>query len=327
MTYFYSQKEYEEYEFKSRLRRDANGIGLLLILFLAGEFVFSFAYSLIMVANGYAGDVFSETMEMLLLNGLYSLIIFFFIGIIFCLIRRESFSSLFPFEKAGAGLIAMLVVIGLTFSLLSNYVSDFVSQMFGMFGYTSSYSGSTEASTPMEILASYLTIAVIPALVEEFAFRGIIMGILRKHSDAMALIVSSAIFGLIHGNIIQIPFAFCGGLLFGFMVLKTNSLLPGILIHFFNNALSVTLDLMGGYWGMSEDLVNIIFCIIIIVLWVLSIFFIYRITKTKKDFLSFHDSDRVIPFRQKMRIVCTSPTLIVSTVMIIIYTVVTEAFV
>lgn len=325
MQYFYTQKEYEEYEYKKSLRKASNGIGLLLILFMVTEMMFTVVFAFASFFSGASVEAalqtaFGET----LFNGVFSLVTFFFVGIIFCLIRRESFADLFPFQKVGAGYLVMLVVIGVTFSLLSNYVSDAIASLCEMFGLTSSYSGTVTIEGPEDIFMSYLEIAIIPALVEEFAFRGIIMGMLRKYSDALALIVSAAVFGLMHGNLVQIPFAFCGGLVFGFIALKTNSLLPGILIHFFNNALSVTLDLLSNNTALSEDTVNIIFIAIVIVLCVLSFFFIRRIVRTKKDFFSFPDSNKTIPFREKMKTVCGSPTLIVYLVMIVFYTVLVE---
>ncbi|MBQ3417189.1 MAG: CPBP family intramembrane metalloprotease [Ruminococcus sp.] len=325
MQYFYTQKEYEEYQYKRNLRSTSNGIGLLMILFMIAELVFSIVF---VFASFLSGDSLTDAMDtafgMTLINGLFSLITFFFVGIIFCLFRREPLAELFPFQKIGAGYLVMLVVIGVAFSLLSNYAADAVSRMFEMFGLTSSYSGGVEIEGTGDIFMSYLTIAVIPALAEEFAFRGIVMGMLKKYSGALAVIVSSAIFGLMHGNIIQIPFAFCGGLIFGFIALKTNSLLPGILIHFFNNGISVTLDILQTNTPLTENTVNIIFVILMIVLCILSFIFIRKIIKTKKDFFSFPDSNKGISFREKMKTVCSSPTLIVYTVMIIIYTVIVE---
>ncbi|MBQ6153455.1 MAG: CPBP family intramembrane metalloprotease [Ruminococcus sp.] len=325
MQYFYSQQEYEAYEYKRSLKKTSNSVGLLLILFMATELLFSTVFA---VATYNGETSFLEALEsvfgLTLFNGVFSLVTFFFVGLIFCLIRRESLASLFPFHKAGAGFVAMLVVIGVTFSLLSNYVSDAVLSMFEMFGLTSTYVGEVEIEGGGDIFMSYLTIAVIPALAEEFAFRGIIMGMFRKYSDALALVVSSAIFGLMHGNIVQIPFAFCGGLVFGFIMLKTNSLLPGILVHFFNNALSVTLDLLTKYTPLSDNAANLIFNAIIVMLCILSAFFLIRIIKTRKDFLNFPDSNKMIPFREKMKTVCSSPTMIVYTVMIVNYTIFAE---
>ena len=325
MQYFYTQKEYEEYQYKRNLRSTSNGIGLLMLLFMAAELMFTLSFVIFYFLSGSSIiDALETAFGMTLFNGVFSLVTFFFVGIIFCLIRREPLAELFPFQKIGAGYLMMLVVIGITFSLLSNYAADAVSSMFEMFGLTSSYSGGVEIEGNGDIFMSYLTVAVIPALAEEFAFRGIVMGMLKKYSGALAVIVSAAIFGLMHGNIIQIPFAFCGGLVFGFIALKTNSLLPGILIHFFNNGISVTLDILQTNTDLSENTVNIIFTAIVIVLCILSFIFIRKIIKTKKDFFSFPDSNKDLPFREKMKTVCGSPTLIVYTVMIIVYTVFVE---
>ncbi len=325
MQYFYSQKQFEEYQYRQALRKDTNAVGLLLILFFGTEILFSIVVAIVEIFSGAnTTEILSSAFELMMFNGVFSLVTFFLVGIIFCLVRRESFARLFPFEKIKPSTLFMLVIIGLALSLLSNYVADAVSHMFSMFGFESSYTGSVETDERTSIFISYLTVAVIPAFAEEFAFRGIVMGILRRHSDALALIVSAAIFGIMHGNIIQIPFAFCGGLVFGFMVIKTNSLLPGILIHFLNNAIATTCDLLTEVPGITDDMVNIGFSLLILILIVLSAIFLFRIIKNDKNFFSFTDSDKMLPFREKMKITCSSPTLIVYTALMAVYTVFAE---
>ena len=49
-------------------------------------------------------------------------------------------------------------------------------------------------------------------------------------------------FGLIHGNLQQIPFAFGVGLVLGYATVYSNSLLPAVIIHAFNNSMSVALS-------------------------------------------------------------------------------------
>ena len=85
-----------------------------------------------------------------------------------------------------------------------------------------------------------LSITVMAALVEELLFRGAIQGhLLRKGMKAShAILVSSAIFGIIHMNPIQIPFAFAIGLIFGWLYYRTGSLVPGIIGHFINNTIA-----------------------------------------------------------------------------------------
>lgn len=88
-----------------------------------------------------------------------------------------------------------------------------------------------------------ISIAVIAPAFEELFFRGAIEKHLLQKWDkpAYAILVSALIFGLIHGNPAQIPYAFILGLLLGWFYFRTGSLIPCIVIHFINNALSVTL--------------------------------------------------------------------------------------
>ena len=78
-----------------------------------------------------------------------------------------------------------------------------------------------------------LSIAIVVPILEEVLFRGAIEGhLLRKGwSPKWAILVSALIFGIIHGNPAQIPFAFLIGLLFGWLYYRTGSLVPGIVGH------------------------------------------------------------------------------------------------
>ena len=85
-----------------------------------------------------------------------------------------------------------------------------------------------------------ISITIMAPLVEEFLFRGAIQGhLLRKGMNPWAaLFIASAIFGIIHMNPIQIPFAFAIGLIFGWLYYRTGSLVPGIIGHFLNNSIT-----------------------------------------------------------------------------------------
>lgn len=88
-------------------------------------------------------------------------------------------------------------------------------------------------------LVYIVAIAVAPALIEEFAFRGTVLQPLRRYGDLFAIIASAAVFAVLHGNLVQAPFAFIAGLGIGYAVCITNSIWTGILIHFCNNLYSV----------------------------------------------------------------------------------------
>ncbi len=87
-------------------------------------------------------------------------------------------------------------------------------------------------------------VAVVPALVEEFAMRSVVMQPLRRYGDAFAILASSFVFAILHGNLVQAPFAFIAGAGIGYAVCVTNSVWTGVLIHFCNNLYSVLVDFL-----------------------------------------------------------------------------------
>lgn len=83
-----------------------------------------------------------------------------------------------------------------------------------------------------------LLLAVVPAIVEELAFRGFILTGLRRRGDRFGAIALSAVFfGFSHGILQQSIVATLTGLLLGYLAVRSGSLLPGILFHLTNNGL------------------------------------------------------------------------------------------
>lgn len=94
-----------------------------------------------------------------------------------------------------------------------------------------------------------LVYAIIPGIFEEVAFRGLIITILMmKYKPTTSIVISSLIFGFAHSvniffgqdvitTLAQLGFAFFLGILLAYIVLKTNSLIPAMLIHYLIDAL------------------------------------------------------------------------------------------
>ncbi len=97
--------------------------------------------------------------------------------------------------------------------------------------------------------------AVVPAVCEELAFRGFIFGgLVRQKGRLRAVVVTAVMFGVSHGVLQQSIAATLMGLLLGWIALRTGSVLPGILIHFTNNALSVSLERIANSSWQGADL-------------------------------------------------------------------------
>ena len=88
-----------------------------------------------------------------------------------------------------------------------------------------------------------LVFALVPAVCEEFAFRGFILsGLEQQHRTRSAILISALMFGFLHVllSLFQQLFnATLLGIVLGLLAVRSKSILPGIVFHFLNNALAV----------------------------------------------------------------------------------------
>lgn len=90
----------------------------------------------------------------------------------------------------------------------------------------------------------FLIIMLIPGIWEEVAFRGVITKLnLRRYSQRTTWIIVSVLFGLFHFvnllvgrylvlTVLQVIYAALLGFLFGYMFIKTKSIIPSIIAHY-----------------------------------------------------------------------------------------------
>lgn len=114
---------------------------------------------------------------------------------------------------------------------------------------------SSLVSGRVSLWGSIVSAVIVAPITEELLFRGVILhGFLRRYPVRVALGASAILFALVHLNPWQFLGAFCLGLVLGWWLLKTRSLLPCILGHALNNALPLIVsELLGmhipGYTG------------------------------------------------------------------------------
>ncbi len=143
-----------------------------------------------------------------------------------------------PYDNKEFALIIPIGVMVCIFgSIATGIFATFTEAFFGV-EFSQPEDGSTY-NTLASVAMSFFSTAIIPAFVEEFAIRGVVMQSLRKYGDWFAIIMSSFVFALMHGNMIQIPFAFIAGIGIGYAVIKTGTMWTGILIHFINNSIAI----------------------------------------------------------------------------------------
>ena len=81
--------------------------------------------------------------------------------------------------------------------------------------------------------------ALLPGIFEELTHRGLLLDALADRGNEIESVVwCGLLFGAMHTNVMQFFFATVGGMIFAFVVLKTNSIYPAMLLHFCNNTFS-----------------------------------------------------------------------------------------
>lgn len=76
-------------------------------------------------------------------------------------------------------------------------------------------------------------VVILPPLVEETVFRGLIMHYLKSAGICFWIVnlIQALLFGIYHGNLIQGLYAFCIGLLLGYLAVRYDSLIIPIVVH------------------------------------------------------------------------------------------------
>ena len=161
--------------------------------------------------------------------------------------RNEGFEKEVPLDRNSFGsrkgwsMALTVSVMAIAAAFVSEPVSMLLPEM------------SEQMKAAMELLLNgpvwivLLSVSVFAPFFEEWLCRGVILrGLLAKVKPIWAVIISAAVFGLIHMNLWQAIPAFLIGCLLGYVYYKTGSLKLTMLMHCVNNTLSVIVSRIPG---------------------------------------------------------------------------------
>ena len=195
--------------------------------------------------------------ENIVLKNLAGKIILTAPGILYLLVHHKKAARVLGIEKTGGYNLLMALLAALC-CLPVVAVLNTVSMLF-------------VRNRAMEILPAEMAFgfvpglilaAVLPALAEEFVFRGIMYRSYRQYSVIGGALLSGLLFGIMHFNLNQMPYAFFDGVIFALMVEATGSIITSVFMHFLLNAVPVALDFIlrdeAGYSASSaSDLASV----------------------------------------------------------------------
>lgn len=252
---------------KSEFKRTVIKLGIFGAVTVLNNFflIYIFIYPAVWIINA-VGDSLSYELWYLINWLTNELCVYFFPMLtVFLLFRRDfkapnTYKGLTPREYLPIMPLIFLssTFLGSTASIITNIVADTMDKLFG----TGQISDAMEGSMPSEGQSTSLWIAmfflVIAApICEELMVRKLILYPLRKHGDWFAIIASSLIFGFIHGNWDQLPYAFVVGVLYGLLAVRANSIIPTLILHAVNNLLVTAGSYLTQVTGETEPFVSI----------------------------------------------------------------------
>lgn len=156
---------------------------------------------------------------------------------VFCIVTKGDALKSIRFKKVSVGNIFILIL----FTYLVMPIVTFINVLSMLF-VENTVASVIDGLGNNPFLLNLLMMAIMPALFEEFTFRGIIYHYSSKRSMLYGLIMSSLMFGLFHMNINQFAYALFMGVVMVLVVEATGSIWASVIVHFVVNGNSVVLQ-------------------------------------------------------------------------------------
>ena len=147
-------------------------------------------------------------------------------------------------RRVSPKLVIPLVFLAVSANFLAAEANHSIVSLFSPLGTSMVGDMGEESISAVSIVFMFITTAVIPAVVEEIMFRGLILNNLIPYGRGCAIVGSALLFGLMHMNPAQFLYATVSGIVIGYIYVATRSLWVCMVIHFVNNGISVVQSLL-----------------------------------------------------------------------------------
>lgn len=148
--------------------------------------------------------------------------------------------DIFSPSRIGVPETALFAVVGFGASYLASMLVKIIQLILKMAGIKT-VSGQINIpwnEAPAAIIM-IITVVLIAPLAEEYLCRGVILNVFKRFGNVFAVVGSSLIWALLHGNIVQGIPVFVLGIFFGIIAVRAKSILPSFILHVLNNLIAV----------------------------------------------------------------------------------------
>lgn len=111
------------------------------------------------------------------------------------------------------------------------------------------------ASNITELIFSIIAVCVMPALFEEFLFRGVILRGTERMGFLKMVLYTSLLFGILHMTVSAIFPIFVLSIFICYIVVRSNSIWAGVIVHFTFNLVGIVINYLNNVGGkfLPED--------------------------------------------------------------------------
>ncbi len=298
---------------RRNIREETNKMGIALIIFIVLQLVITgvvTAYLLLIARYKIAEiNVFLSTpMNMLPIQGIILVLGLGLPFIGYMYLFRLPLGETVPVRKMRVGNFINLVLFGLGFSAMVTYVGNIVANGTFVTGGLSNNRNVLAGNHGIELLYSIICLCIIPALVEEFVFRGVVLQVLRrKGGDTFAIVLSALMCALVYSNTQGIT-AFFIALLMGYIVVFSGSVMPAIVIGVIRSALSLVMTLLG--MTVAHDRLTAIEAVATILLISIGLFAVVSIFRKYPDFFRIKEDKSSLTLKEKIWAAIKTPSMV-----------------
>lgn len=183
-------------------------------------------------------ELFGITQMNALQEIIMSQLVFALPAIIYLVVSKVSIVEALRIKKIRLSNVILLVV----FTYLIMPVITLVNAISLIFSENEISGTITDITTQFPLYIGILAIGLLPAILEESVYRGVLYNEYRKKNPRAGIFLSALLFGLLHQNLNQFAYAFVMGLIFCLVIEATDSILSTMIIHFVINSNSVILQ-------------------------------------------------------------------------------------
>lgn len=221
--------------------------GVQFIILMALEIYYIFRESVRMAITGVEPDVnvivegaLDFMLESTNLVGIISGMLTISALWLFFRVRKKKLSVETNMVKMSGQYIPLIVLLGFVLATSISFGLNLLPE-----SVLEAYAEQSSAAFGSSGVIMVLSNMIVAPFVEEIIFRGLILSRLRKALPVTwAVILSSLIFGVAHGQIVWMAYAFILGLFCAILTVKTGSLAAGILLHAVFNVCGTVVPLL-----------------------------------------------------------------------------------